>query len=96
MSKNYCKENYPDHSKELLRLNKIAGQVEGIKKMVNDRRYCVEILQQLNAVKSAVVSLQANILETYLSTCVKNAFTLKKEKEIEEKIAELKDIFRKY
>jgi DNA-binding FrmR family transcriptional regulator len=91
-----CNSEHPSHLKELPRLKKIAGQVNGIYKMIEDRRYCVDILQQLGAVKSAITSLQANLLETHLTSCVKETFKLKKEDDIENKINELKEIFKKY
>ena len=87
---------HPCHSKELLRLKKIAGQVNGIQKMVENKRYCIEILQQLGAVKSAINSLQANILETHLTNCIQEAFELKEDGDIENKINELKTLFKKY
>lgn len=96
MTKKCCNKNNPDNSKELPRLNKIAGQINGVIKMIEDKRYCIDILQQLSAVKSAINSLQANLLETHLTNCVKEAFKLKKNSEIEEKINELKEIFKKY
>jgi len=95
-TKQCCDKNHPDNSKELPRLKKIAGQINGIQKMIEDKRYCVEILQQLGAVKSAINSLQANLLETHLTNCIKEAFELKKDSDIEEKINELKEIFKKY
>jgi CsoR family transcriptional regulator, copper-sensing transcriptional repressor len=95
-NKSCCSKDHPDNSKELPRLKKIAGQINGIQKMIEDKRYCVEILQQLGAVKSAINSLQANLLETHLTNCVKEAFELKKDADIEEKIMELKEIFKKY
>ena len=89
-------QQHPCHSKELPRLKKIEGQIRGIHKMIEEKRYCVDILQQLGAVKSAINSLQANLLETHLNSCIKESLQLKNEKDIEEKLAELKDIFRKY
>jgi DNA-binding FrmR family transcriptional regulator len=53
-------------------------------------------LQQLNAVKSALSSVQAEILETHLNSCVRETLSLKDEVAIEEKIMELKNIFKKY
>lgn len=99
MSKNKsecCDKKHPTHEKELPRLNKIAGQIGGIQKMIEEKRYCVDILQQLSSVNSAIRSLQANILESHLSGCVQASFALKNEKDIEDKIAEIKDIFKKY
>lgn len=96
IKKECCDKKHPSHSKELPRLKKISGQIGGIQKMIEDERYCVDIMQQLSAVKSAINSLQANLLETHLSNCVKETFKLKKEEDIAEKITELKDIFKKY
>ncbi|MFT5703135.1 MAG: DNA-binding FrmR family transcriptional regulator [Rickettsiales bacterium] len=90
------KKDCPNHLKELPRLKKIEGQIRGIQKMIEDKRYCVEILQQLGAIKSAINSLQANLLETHLSNCVKETFELKEKNQIQDKISELKEIFKKY
>ena len=91
------KENTnPCHKSEITRLNRITGQVNGIVKMIEEGRYCPEILQQLNAVKSAINSVQANILETHLGNCVKGVMSSKDENETEKKINELKEIFKKY
>jgi DNA-binding FrmR family transcriptional regulator len=51
-------------------LNRIAGQIEGIKKMVDEGRYCPEILSQLRAVRSAVKGIETEILRRHLSSCV--------------------------
>ena len=44
MTKKCCSKEHPDNSKELPRLKKIAGQINDIQKMIEDKRYCVEIL----------------------------------------------------
>ena len=67
------KEN-PSHKKTLDALKRIEGQVRGIARMVEDRRYCVDILTQLSAISHAVGSVQNNILEKHLDTCVTRAF----------------------
>ena len=87
---------HPDYSKEKPRLNRISGQIEGVKKMIGERRYCPEILSQLRAVRSAVNSIEASILETHLDACVNDAFTTGSEKERKQKMAELKELYRKY
>lgn len=89
-------EQHPDHSNTLPNLNRIGGQIEGIKKMIEERRYCPDILVQLRAVRSAISSIEANMLETHLSACVKDAFNSENEKEITKKIAELKDLFKRF
>lgn len=94
--KKCCDKKIPSHEKELTRLKKIAGQVGGIEKMIVDERYCIDILQQLSAVKAAVTALQANILETHIASCVKDVFQFGEQKEVDEKIEELKKVFGKY
>jgi DNA-binding FrmR family transcriptional regulator len=87
---------HPDYSNELKRLNRIAGQVEGVKKMVQDRRYCPDILIQLRAVRSAINAVEANILTTHLEACVTHAFTSGSEADKKQKMAELKELYLKY
>lgn len=84
----------PDHTKQLHRINRIIGQLEGVKRMMEDRRYCPEILTQTRAVSSAVRSLEANILQGHLESCVRNAFEYGS-KDREAKIEELVEFFRK-
>ena len=57
----------------LLRLRKIAGQVHGISRMVEEDRYCVDVLQQLSAVSSAVESVSKVVVRNYLERCVTDA-----------------------
>ncbi len=52
------------------RLNRIAGQVEGIQRMVDEDRYCVEVLNQIAAVRSALDALGIELLSRHLETCV--------------------------
>ena len=62
-----------DDKKDLIsRLNRIEGQVRGISKMIQDDRYCGDILIQLSAINSSIKSLSLKILEKHLKHCVKN------------------------
>lgn len=99
MTKNTCcadTASHPDYSKELSRLNRVAGQVEGVKKMINDRRYCPDILIQLRAIRAAVNAVEASILESHLEACVTDAFNASSEDEKKQKIKELKDLYLKH
>lgn len=87
---------HPDHSKELPRLNRIAGQVEGVRKMIAEGRYCPDILTQLRAIRSALHSVEANILEEHLSSCVAEALHSDDTAVQDAKIAELKDLYRRF
>lgn len=66
----YRKEADKDTLK--IRINKIAGQMNGIKKMIDDDRYCSDILIQLLAIEKAIKSLEMVILDNHLKTCVVN------------------------
>lgn len=84
---------HPCHKAELPRLNRVIGQLEGIKKMIDEQRYCPEILIQLKAVRSAIISVEKNILSTHLEKCVADSFDDKNT--AQEKIAEIKELFNK-
>lgn len=52
------------------RLSRVEGQVRGIKKMVEDDRYCVDILTQVSAIQSALNAFSRNLLSNHIKTCV--------------------------
>ena len=93
-SGNSFMEKYPSHMENIPRLNRVAGQIEGIKKMIEDGRYCPEIIAQLRAVRSAVKAVESNILHKHLQHCVAQSFASAEDKE--KKIEELKMLFDKY
>ena len=88
--------NHPCHKAELGKLNRVAGQIEGIKRMIEEGRYCTEIIAQMRAARAAIKSLEANILETHLGHCVSDALEAGNRKEAQEKINELKDLFKRF
>jgi len=55
------------------RLNRIGGQVRGIAKMIDEDRYCIDVLTQVSAVQSALDSLALQLLEHHLHGCVQHA-----------------------
>ena len=59
-----------DKQDVLKRLNYIEGHLNGIRKMVNDDQYCVDILRQTYAVRKAIEKLEMLILENHLHSCV--------------------------
>jgi|GEM_PF-358425 len=56
------------------RLNRIEGQVKGIQRMVNEDKYCMDVLTQVAAVRAAINKVGVIILENYSKTCLKSAF----------------------
>ena len=63
----------PDKDKYLARLRRIEGQVRGLQKMVEDDKYCIDILTQVSAVTSALQSVALGLLEDHLGHCVAQA-----------------------
>lgn len=86
---------YPDHSKELHRLNRIAGQIEGVKRMISEREYCPKIITQIQAVRAALKSLETVVLKKHLASCVNDALGSSNRKEAEQKMAELIELFHR-
>ena len=85
----------PDHTKELARINRIIGQLEGIQRMIESGQYCMNIPNQTKAV-SAIHSLETTLLEKHPHHCVTNAFSPNAAlEERESKIQELFALFHK-
>jgi len=57
------------------RLRRIEGQVRGIAKMIDDEKYCIDILTQISAVNSALQSVALGLLDEHLNHCVSHAIT---------------------
>lgn len=77
------------------RLNRIAGQVRGIAQMVDDDRYCMEILHQIQAVKSALAKVESQVLKDHAACCVAEAIASGDETEQRAKFEELVALFEK-
>ena len=67
---NNCVEYKQDVIK---RLNKIEGQIKGIRRMIDEEKNCVDILTQIAAVRSAINKVGGMVLEVYSNECMKNA-----------------------
>ncbi len=74
-------------------LRRVEGQVRGIQKMVEEERYCVDILNQIAAAKMALARLALIVLEDHTKGCVSRAVVVKEQKD--EIITELMDVFKK-
>jgi DNA-binding FrmR family transcriptional regulator len=77
----------------LKRLNRIAGQVRGLAGMVEDDRYCIDILTQLSAVRAALRKVEDEILRDHVGHCVEGAIKSGNKAEQRKKVAELMDVF---
>ena len=79
--------NHPSHKDQLNSINRIEGQVRGVAKMIDDEKYCIDILNQIKAIKSAISTVEGNILKKHLKACIKG--TLGSDKNFDEKMEEL-------
>jgi len=79
----------PDHEDNLLALRRIEGQVRGIQRMIEDRQYCIDILNQIYAVKGALAKVEEKILERHFRHCVTQAVKGSSERQKQEKLDEI-------
>ncbi len=78
----------------LTRLNRIEGQVRGIKKMVEEERYCIDILTQVAAIQSALNSFNKVLLASHIKSCVAEEIRQGKDEVIDELCAALQKMMR--
>jgi len=83
------------HEETLNRLSRIAGQVQGIRKMVDEQKYCIDIITQIQAVRSALRAVEMQILNKHMHHCVSDAFASGSRKEADEKMDELLRVMQK-
>lgn len=87
---------HPSHAGQLARLRRIEGQVRGITRMVEDGRYCVDILTQLRAVHAALRRVEEEILRTHVQSCVAGAARSGKRESQDARITELMDVIGRF
>ncbi len=78
------------------RLSRIEGQIKGIKKMLDDDRYCLDILQQVSSIFEALRGVGKVIMRNYLEICATDALQSKRKERQEEIYGELMDIIYKF
>ena len=79
----------PSHKDSLVALKRIEGQVRGVQRMIDDREYCINILNQIHAVKGALSRVEEKILEKHFQNCVTEAVKGSSEKEKQQKLDEI-------
>ncbi len=82
-----------DNKKLINRLKRIEGQIKGIEKMIEEGKYCGDILTQITAARSALNSVGGIVLEDYTKECIKRRM---EEKDPEKSIDDLIDIIVKF
>lgn len=71
------------------RLNRVEGQVRGITRMVEEDRYCIDVLTQIRAVRAALAKVESELLKTHLDHCIEGAIVSGDAAEQRKKAAEL-------
>ena len=77
---------YPSHTDNLKRLKKIEGQVKGIQRMVDEGRYCIDIIQQITAARRALEQVALSVMRRHVDSCVSDAI---RSKDGSQKVSEL-------
>ena len=82
------------HKEQLLALNRVAGQIKGIQKMVEEEKYCVDIVIQLHAAVHALYRISEKVLAKHIEGCIDGAFSLGSKAERSKKIEELTGVIK--
>lgn len=98
MSENCCekhKHRETEEYRELIRrLNRIEGQIRGVKGMVEEERYCVDILNQVSAIQSALNGFNKVLLSNHIHTCVVKDIRNGKEEVVDELCETIKKLMK--
>ena len=99
MEENVCcnrvKQRSEQETKDLMtRLSRIEGQVRGIKNMVEEERYCVDILNQVSAVRAALNSFNKELLASHVHSCVVEDIRAGKEGAVDELCETIKRLMK--
>jgi len=84
------------HEAQIVRLNRIEGQIRGISKMITEGRYCVDILTQIRSASSALAKVQENIFKGHLESCVRDSLTGDDPQDREAKIDEILEVLSRF
>jgi DNA-binding FrmR family transcriptional regulator len=86
-----------DHQRDatLRRLARIEGQVRGVVRMIESDRYCIDVLQQLRAIQSALARVEDAVLKDHAATCVERAIASGDPDDQRSKFSELIDLIAK-
>jgi len=87
---------HADKAALVKRLHRIEGQVRGIERMVDDDRYCIDILTQISAVSTALESVAFKILDDHVNHCVTHALASGDQEDAETKTRELLEAVQRF
>jgi DNA-binding FrmR family transcriptional regulator len=81
--------------KLLNRLNRIEGQVRGVARMIEDGRYCIDVLTQIRAVRAALARVETEMLKDHLGHCIESAIVSGDAAEQRQKASELIELLER-
>ncbi|MFH0753013.1 MAG: metal-sensitive transcriptional regulator [Candidatus Omnitrophota bacterium] len=84
------------HQEQLVYLRKIEGQIRGVHKMIEEGRYCVDILTQIQSVSGAIKRVENEIFRKHLEMCVAGAIKGKSDLESQKKVDEVVDLIIRF
>ena len=82
-------------TEKINRLNRIAGQVRGVAQMIEDDRYCIDILHQIQAIRSALSKVESQVLKDHTACCVSEAIASGDADEQKQKFGELVELLER-
>ncbi|MCX5696926.1 MAG: metal-sensitive transcriptional regulator [Candidatus Omnitrophica bacterium] len=89
-------EQLTTHEEQLAYLSKIEGQIRGIEKMIQEKRYCVDIITQLHSIIGALYRVENEVFRKHIEGCVVHAFAGKSEGEKAKKVNEVVELLSRY
>jgi DNA-binding FrmR family transcriptional regulator len=84
----------PSHQSNMVALKRIEGQIRGVQRMIEERKYCIDILNQIHAIKGALGRVEEKILEKHLQHCVAEGVRGGSEKQKQKKLDEVLGLIR--
>ncbi len=80
------------HNEQLVFLKRIEGQIRGVQRMIEEKKYCVDIITQISSIVGALRRVENEIFKKHIEGCVAEALKGRSKREKEEKISEVVDL----
>ena len=87
---------YPDHRANLVALRRAEGQIRGVQRLIEEGKYCVDILNQIHAVVAALSRVEDAILEKHFAGCVSSAVHGKSAQDKNDKLKEIMKLIKQF
>jgi CsoR family transcriptional regulator, copper-sensing transcriptional repressor len=84
---------HASHKDQIISLKRIEGQIRGVQSMIDEGKYCIDILDQIKAIKNAVTTVEGHILKSHLKACVKES--LEEQKSFDAKVEEIMKLLKR-